>query len=57
MSLPEDELVAVPETQVALAWLSSTGQNDRLATSLATMAQRVREIVPECVGLSLGLGV
>jgi hypothetical protein len=40
---------------MALEWLASYGQDSGLATSISAMGRRVREIVPECVALSLGV--
>jgi GAF domain-containing protein len=44
----------VPETSEALAQLAEGG-GTAAATALAHMGQAVREVVPACVGLSLGL--
>jgi GAF domain-containing protein len=44
----------VPETSDALAQLAEGGGTEA-ATALAHMAQAVKEVVPACVGLSLGL--
>ena len=40
---------------MALDWLSSYSRDRHLETSITTMGQRVREIVPQCLALSLGL--
>jgi hypothetical protein len=48
-------MVPVLESQMALAFLASYGQDRRIETTISTMAQRVRKIVPECIALSLGM--
>ena len=40
---------------MALDFLASYGRDRRIETSITRMGQRVREIVPECIALSLGL--
>jgi GAF domain-containing protein len=50
-----DALTPVQETQVALDWLESFSRDRRIHTSITRMGRRVREIVPDCVALSLGL--
>jgi hypothetical protein len=40
---------------MALDWLASYSRERQLETSITTMARRVREIVPQCMALSLGL--
>jgi GAF domain-containing protein len=40
---------------VALEWMASYGSDRHIDTSITRMGRRVREIVPECIALSLGL--
>ena len=40
---------------MALDWLASYSRDRHLETSITTMGRRVREIVPQCMALSLGL--
>ena len=40
---------------MALDWLASYSRDRHLETSITTMGRRVREIVPQCLALSLGL--
>jgi GAF domain-containing protein len=47
-------LSPVPETREAFDWLGSFGDGD-IEASLLQMAQRVREIAPHCVALSLSV--
>jgi GAF domain-containing protein len=44
----------VPETREALRWLARSG-DATVAATLATIARAVREVVPDTVGVSLGL--
>src|SRR4051812_15096963 len=53
MSELEPELRPVAESREALDWLSSYGQGRDVETSLLEMGRGVRQIVPECVALSL----
>ena len=53
MSELEPELRPVTESQEAFEWLSSYGQGRDVETALREMGRGVREIVPECVALSL----
>jgi GAF domain-containing protein len=50
----EQELAPTRKSQEAFDWLGSYG-NVALEESIVQMGQRVREIVPECVGLSLSV--
>ena len=43
----------MPETRETLRWLSAVSDEDLEAT-LATQAERVLQIVPDCVGISVG---
>ena len=40
---------------MALDWMASYSRDRHLETSITTMGRRVREIVPQCMALSLGL--
>jgi GAF domain len=40
---------------MALDWLASYSRDRHLETSITTMGRRVRQIVPQCLALSLGL--
>ncbi len=55
MSQPSEDMVPVVESRVALDFLASYGRDRRIETSITRMGQRVRDIVPECIALSLGL--
>ncbi|MCW2848238.1 MAG: hypothetical protein JWR90_2212 [Marmoricola sp.] len=55
MTEPTEELQPVVESRMALDWVASYGRNRHLETSITRMGRRVREIVPECFALSLGL--
>jgi GAF domain-containing protein len=50
----EQELTPTRKSQEAFDWLASYG-NVEVEESIVRMGQRVREIVPECVGVSLSL--
>jgi hypothetical protein len=50
----ETELAPVPQTRAAFDWLAHYG-NHEVEESVTQMAQRVREIAPGCVALSLTL--
>jgi GAF domain-containing protein len=53
MSDVEPGLRPVTESQEAFEWLSSYGQGSDVEVAVLEMGRRVREIVPECVALSL----
>src|ERR1700712_6009768 len=50
-----EEWQPVVESRMALSWIASYGRDRHLETSITRMGQRVREIVPQCFALSLGL--
>ena len=50
-----EDLRPVPESRMALDWLASYSRDRHLETSITTMGQRVRDIVSQCLALSLGL--
>ena len=51
----DDELRPVAESREAFDWLASYGRDRQLETSVLEMGRRVRETVPDCFALSLGL--
>lgn len=51
----EEELKPVLETRMAFEWLASYSTDRRIETAITRMASRVREVVPECVALSVGV--
>lgn len=51
----EEVFEPVLETRVAFEWLASYGTDRRIESAITRMASRVREIVPDCVALSLGV--
>jgi GAF domain-containing protein len=53
MSDVEPELRPVAESEEAFEWLASYGQGREVETAIMGMGRRVREIVPECVALSM----
>lgn len=48
-------LQPVLESRMALDWLASFSRDRHIETSITRMGRRVREIVPQCIALSLGL--
>ncbi|MEA2349035.1 MAG: hypothetical protein QOG62_2822 [Thermoleophilaceae bacterium] len=50
----ETELAPIPQTRAAFDWLAHYG-NHEVEESVTQMAQRVREIAPDCVAMSLTL--
>jgi hypothetical protein len=55
MTESPEGLRPVLETGLALEWLASYSDDRRIETSITRMGRRVREIVPDCIALSLGL--
>ena len=55
MTESQEGMQPVLESRMALDWLASYGRDRQIETSITTMGRRVREIVPECIALSLGL--
>jgi hypothetical protein len=55
MTDSQDGLQPVLESRMALDWLASYSRDRHLETSITRMGRRVREIVPECIAVSLGL--
>jgi len=55
MTESQEGMQPVLESRMALDWLASYGRDRQIETSITRMGRRVREIVPECIALSLGL--